>query len=319
MTARTTTIEGTPGMEHGNPAFRRPMRTISALLMVPLSVGCARAPAPATGPESPAPAQELLQPAPTPFDLPSYTRNQPACLLVTDASGKPIVRTDPKRCAERFLPCSTFKIPNSIIGLETGVLQDANTVIPWDQDKYPKQAWWPKSWTDREHDLRSAFHESFVPFYRELATRVGSEPMQRYLTQFEYGNQSIGGSLDSFWLDGDIAVSADEQVKFLRAFYEEKLGVSPRTTRIVKDILVHERSGDYVLSAKTGTGDSADGTAIGWLVGYVQHDTGVHYYAFNVSGKTYDDIGRTWRFETLKKMLSDLRLWPRAPSMLKTL
>ena len=302
-------------MEPSNEAFRRPMRTIFAILAtVSLSVGCVQTPGVTKTPPAAhtAPtAHESVKTPPSAFDLSSYTRAQPACLLVTNAAGEPIVRTDPQRCAERFLPCSTFKIPNSIIGLETGVLQDANTVIPWDQDKYPKQAWWPESWTDHEHDLRSAFHHSFVPFYRALATRVGSESMQKYVRQFEYGNQSIGGNLDSFWLDGDIAISADEQVKFLRAFYDEKLGVSPRTTEIVKDILIHQRSRGYVLSAKTGTGDSPDGTAIGWIVGYVQHDADVHFYAFNVSGNTYDDIDRTWRFEVLEKMLSALEIWVR--------
>lgn len=284
------------------PAFDSPMKTIPAFLAsVLLSSGCATqpaAPASTTATRDQGAAREL--------DLPSFTKGQPACLLVTDHAGAAVVRAGGARCAQRFTPFSTFKIPNSIIGLETGVIHDADTVIPWDRAKYPRQDWWPESWTDRDHDLRSAFEHSFVPYYRALATRVGRDSMQRYVVRFRYGNQTVGDNLDSFWLAGPIAISADEQVRFLRDFYDGKLGVSSRTTDIVKEILVRERDGDRVLSGKTGTGDGPGGTALGWIVGYVEQGEAVHFYAFNVTGRSYQDVDRSWRFQALKAMLAAL-------------
>jgi beta-lactamase class D len=284
--------------------YRLPLLTIASV-----SLACGSAPS-ASGPVAPhaAPVQESQDPPP--FDVLSYTRGQPACFHVARASGDALLRTGGERCAQRFSPCSTFKIPNSIIGLETGVLQDARSVIPWDRERYPQEPWWPASWTDREHDLSSAFSHSFVPFYRSLATRVGADAMGRYVRQFRYGNEQTGPSLDSFWLDGAITISADEQVRFLRDFYFEKLGVSSRSTRIVKEILVHERSGDHVLSAKTGTCDGPGQDTMGWVVGYVERGEDTHFYALNVSGKTLGDVDRAWRFEILGKMLGALRLWP---------
>ncbi len=134
--------------------------------------------------------------------------------------------------------------------------------------------------------------------------------MDRYVRQFRYGNERSGPSLDAFWLDGSMQISADEQVRFLREFYFEKLGVSSRATGIVKDILVHERRGSHVLSAKTGTCDGPTQDTIGWLVGYVEGPEGTHVYALNVSGKTWDDVDRAWRFEILGKMLGELGIWP---------
>ena len=191
-------------MGRNTQAFHPPMKSILATTCVALfATGCASTPPPATSPASPSAAPPGPVAADS-FELASFTRGQPACFLVTDRTGKPVIRAGGARCAERFSPCSTFKIPNSIIGLETGVVRDADTVIPWDQQKYPKQDWWPESWTDRVHDLRSAFKYSFVPYYRALATRVGAEAMQRYVHQFHYGNEDIGSSLDAFWLDGTI-------------------------------------------------------------------------------------------------------------------
>ncbi len=155
--------------------------------------------------------------------------------------------------------------------------------------------------------------ESPTAYYREVAQRIGAEPMGRYVRQFRYGNQSLEGSIDSFWLDGGIAISADEQVRFLRDLYDERLGVSSRTTKIVKAIMVRERRGDHIISAKTGTGDASNGGALGWLVGYVEHSSDVHFFAFHVEGTTSDGINSTWRFKCVTTMLTKLGLWPADP------
>ncbi len=76
-------------------------------------------------------------------------------------------------CAERVSPCSTFKIPNSLIGLETGVLADENAVLPWDGVKRSRPEW------NRDHTLASAIKVSVVWYYQELARRVGTERMQK--------------------------------------------------------------------------------------------------------------------------------------------
>jgi beta-lactamase class D len=271
------------------------------LLSIP---GCT--PSPTAGSQITSPA------APIVLDIGAFTRGLPACLLVTNATGRIVTRAGAERCAQRFSPCSTFKIPNTLIGLETGALADATTVIPWDRVRYPQQAWWPPAWTDRVHDLRSAFANSFVPYYRALAVRIGREAMERYLKRFGYGNMAIGAGLDSFWLDGTLQISAEEQVRFLRDFHFGRLGISARSTAIVREILVHERSGEYVLRAKTGTGGGEAGKpAIGWIVGTVERGTDVHFYAFNVSAPTTAAIERQWRFGVLRDMLSKLGLWPR--------
>jgi beta-lactamase class D len=233
-------------------------------------------------------------------------------MVVIASDGSVLLRSDAERCAQRLRPYSTFKIPNSMIALETGVVEDESFVIAWNQQAYPKQSWWPAVWTSREHDLASAFEHSFVPYFRQAAARIGAERMARFVRQFRYGNQSIDGSIDSFWLDGGIAISADEQVRFLRDFYYDRLGVSARTTRIVKQILVRERRGAHVISAKTGSGDSPEGGALGWLVGYVERGDVPHFFAFHASGSSSDAVAGPWRYDTVGAILAQLGLWPAA-------
>jgi len=251
-------------------------------------------------------------PARVRLDLSAFTGGRASCLVVADAVGNLVAREGEARCARRFSPCSTFKIPNTLIGLEAGVLSGPDTVIPWDRERYPQEAWWPPEWTDRVHDLRSAFAHSFVPYYRALAMRIGRAAMARHLAAFAYGNQVIGERLDAFWLDGALRISADEQVRFLRALHLGRLGVSARSREVLREIMIHETRNGHVLRAKTGTCDGMKGSAaLGWLVGSVERGDRVHFYAFNVDGATTADIARVWRFDVLRALLAELKLWPR--------
>jgi beta-lactamase class D len=56
----------------------------------------------------------------------------------------------PKECRRRFTPASTFKILNSLIGLESGVIRDEHFVIRWDNVHRGVESW------NRDHDLASA-------------------------------------------------------------------------------------------------------------------------------------------------------------------
>ena len=75
-------------------------------------------------------------------DLSGFFKNTNGAFVLYDLKRDRYLRYNETRCHQRFSPKSTFKIPNSLIGLETGIISDANYVIPWDRGKYPPQANW---------------------------------------------------------------------------------------------------------------------------------------------------------------------------------
>lgn len=189
---------------------------------------------------------------------------------------------DPERAATRFLPASTFKIPNSLISLETGVVHGTDEVLPWDGEER-----WVKAW-NRDHDMASAIEVSAVWFYQELARRVGEERMRLWLERLGYGNRDVGGGIDRFWLDGDLAISPLEQVDFLSRLARRELPFSAETTDAVHRILVSREDADQapgrVLRAKTGWAVRGEGPQIGWWVGWVTHADGRTYvFATNLT------------------------------------
>ena len=146
-----------------------------------------------------------------------------------------------------------------------------------------------KEW-NRDNDLASAIKYSVVPYYQELARRVGKEKMQEFLNKFNYGNKTIGERIDTFWLDNSLQITPNGEVDFLRKFYSYNLPVSRRSIDIVKKIISKEEYPNSTLYFKTGTGETQDGNWVGWLVGYVEKGTNVYFYAFNVEGNSFNDV-----------------------------
>jgi len=182
-------------------------------------------------------------------------------------------------CAERLSPCSTFKIPNSLIGLETGVIADAGFVIPWDGVKRDRAEW------NRDHTLASAIKVSAVWYYQELARRVGAERMQKLVSAIPYGNADTSSGIDAFWLGRSLRISPDEQVAFLERLRLSKLSFSERSQKIVRDILVQESPGPAVYRGKTGSCGFDDAKDHGWWVGWVEKDGRATVFAMLIRGK----------------------------------
>jgi beta-lactamase class D len=132
---------------------------------------------------------------------------------------------------------------------------------------------------------------------------------KKYLGQIEYGNQNISGGIDKFWLANSLKISANEQVEFLKKFYYDKSGFAERTTGIVKSIIVLEQTQQYKLSGKTGAGPRENGKMLGWLVGYVETNDNVYFYALNLDGDNFAAIAEK-RMRLAKSLLTELKILP---------
>jgi beta-lactamase class D len=218
-------------------------------------------------------------------ELEMYFQGFTGAFVLYDLNNDRYIRYNPGRCSERFLPASTFKILNSLIGLETGVIPDENYTIAWDGTQYENAAW------NQDHTLQTAIQDSVVWYYQELAQRVGTEKMQYYVDAVGYGNQDITGKIDSFWLDGALRISADEQVEFLKRLYRDDLPFSERSMKIVREILVLESSDTYRLSGKTGSVWRIGAAYVGWFVGYVEESDNVYFFATNIESASPDANG----------------------------
>ena len=192
--------------------------------------------------------------------------------VLYDASGNHYYIYNESKYHQGFTPASTFKICNSLIGLETGVVKDENTIFKWDSIQR-----WNTKW-NTDHSLASAFKNSVVWYYQELARKVGGANMKYWLDKAGYGNRDTSGGIDRFWLNGGIRISPEQQINFLRQLHDEKLPFSKRSMQIVKKIMIAKDTAGYVVRAKTGWGQQ-DGLETGWYVGYLEKNDKVYYFA----------------------------------------
>ena len=209
--------------------------------------------------------------------------------------------SDKKDSEKRTLPASTFKIPNSLIGIEEHAVKDENEVLKWDGVIRPISS------HNADSDLKTAYKNSTVWFYQELARRIGIDKYKKYLKEFNYGNQDLSGKLDYFWLDNTLTISPVEQINFLKGLYEEKYTFSKRTYDIVKNVMIEKEADTYVLRAKTGYG--IVGTLdIGWYVGYVETKDNVYFFATRLSqdvpnkNNDFINLRKTVTFNILQDM-----------------
>jgi beta-lactamase class D len=192
-----------------------------------------------------------------------------------------IIASDTVRSGEAKLPASTFKIPNSLIALETGVVQDPDKdVFKWDGVTRPIEAW------NKDHTMRSAIAVSAVPVYQEIARRIGPERMQKFVDLFDYGNRNIGGAIDQFWLTGDLRIDPVQQVDFVDRLRRGVLPVSKRSQDLVRDILPVTKLGDAVIHAKSGLlGAERGEPSLGWMVGWAEKADAQTVFALNMDCK----------------------------------
>ena len=177
-----------------------------------------------------------------------------------------------------FLPASTFKIVNSLIGIETGRIVNEKMVIKWD-GVVRKISDWNKDLT-----MEEAFKVSAVPYYQEVARRIGKDTMQQWLDSLKYGNHLIGNRIDSFWLNNTLKITADEQLGLVKKLYFGQLPFQKRSQEIVKKVMLQQSNANFQLSYKTGWGFLPNGKSLGWMVGWIIENKHPYFFVLNVEG-----------------------------------
>ena len=219
-----------------------------------------------------------------------------------NSTSKPVISIiNDQRARIQFSPFSTFKVANSLIALDSGIVSNSQQPLTFNKDTYPVQAWWPPVWKLPNYNLTTAFKYSMVAIYRQMATDIGQSQMKEYVAKFSYGNENISSGLDDFWLDGSLQISAVEQISFLQKIYHNQFKVNVNSIKTLKEVMLVESTDDYKLYAKTGAGwlkepysdnkntasDKPKKVMLGWYVGFVENAQGVHYFAFNFTRDSY--------------------------------
>jgi beta-lactamase class D len=218
-------------------------------------------------------SSEIIKPE---FDKILDSLNVKGSVLIYDLKNKIYYSNNFSWAKMGVIPASTFKIPNSIIALETGVIESDSTVFKWNGEKRKFKKW------EQDLTLKKAFQVSCVPCYQEIARKVGVKRMKSYLKKLNYKGMVFDTlTIDNFWLEGKSRISQMQQIDFLKRLYFSELPISKRTENIMKDIMIIEETSAYTLSGKSGWGMRNE-INNGWLVGYLEKNNSVYFFATNI-------------------------------------
>jgi beta-lactamase class D len=242
-------------------------------------------------------------PQPTVADLEAEftTRGLTGTFVRLDLATDRVTLLNPARAQKRYVPASTFKIPNSLIAIETGAVAGPDEVFAWDGKPMMLKDW------ERDMTLAEAVRVSNVPVFQDIARRVGLKRYEAWLDRIGYGNANPGTLVDRFWLDGPLTISAIEQTSFLAALALQELPMAKTTQAAVRGMLLNETRDGVSLYAKTGWLSAAD-PQIGWWVGWVEGAGRIDTFALNIDIRSKADLGK--RQETGKAILIRMGLFP---------
>lgn len=220
--------------------------------------------------------------------------------LMNNATGKFTVYNLGRYRDSSYLPASTFKIVNSLIGLQTGKISSDSMVIKWDGIKRRVDDW------NQDLTMYKAFRVSAVNYYQEVARRIGKDTMQQWLDSLSYGTKKITTAIDSFWLDNSLKIKPDEELGLVKRLYFDQLPFFKTYQEMVKRAMLFEANTNYRLGYKTGWGFTEKDHSLGWVAGWIEENSHPYFFVLNIESPDKNfDMG-TVRMKMLKDILKQL-------------
>lgn len=237
------------------------------------------------------------------------------CFLAKE-NGK--VLTSEGDCITSYAPNSTFKIVLSLIGFDSGILQNDNDPI-WDYKNYEKNYDYYINICKGSHNPHSWMRDSCLWYSQVITDKLGMKKFKQYIKKFKYGNMDLSGEkgkdngLLYSWISSSLQISPEQQVSFIQKIIDKKLSISKDAYDKTKQVMfVQEFVGGWKLYGKTGSGlileKNGKKTDLqqGWFVGWIEKNHRKVVFASHVS----DSAKRTDSYASFRARNEALiKLW----------
>lgn len=165
----------------------------------------------------------------------------------------------------RMTPATSFNVFAALVGIQTGKITNESMVMSSDS-------------AQKGLTLKEAIANASMPYFQEITKEIGKDTLKFWIDTVSYGNKKVEGTVDSFWLNGSLRISPDEQLGLMSKLYFDQLPFQKYAQQMVRDAMLREDNTQYKLSYATGTGTDADARHIGWVVGWIEENLHVYFF-----------------------------------------
>jgi beta-lactamase class D len=207
------------------------------------------------------------------------------CFALYDNNRGEFTINNKDRYLKRFPPGGTFNLVTALVGLQTGALFNEKTLIG-------------------SQTMVDALKADSTGYFRAVAARIGRDTLVRWIDTLSYGNKNTSGPVDSLGFNDSLQVSPDEQMGLVKRMFFHQLAFQQRTQDVVRSAMLRESNAHYALSYVTGTAREADGTPVGWVVGWIEESMHPYFFVLNIDeGMQGEDLSVTG-VNLLRKILA---------------
>lgn len=234
-------------------------------------------------------------------DLSSYFGEYEGSFVLYDSENDAWSIHNKEHAILRVAPNSTYKIYDALFGLEEGVITPDDSLIAWNGESYPFEAW------NADQTLQSAINSSVNWYFQTVDEQLGSSSVYNYIQEIGYGNQNMSGDFPTYWMESSLEISPIEQVELLTKLQNNRFGFAPENINIVKDAICLSSSDTGTFYGKTGTGRVNGQDVNGWFIGYIETTDNTYFFATNIDADSDATGGNAT--EITMSILSDMNIW----------
>ena len=189
--------------------------------------------------------------------------------------------TDSIDSSKPSLPASTFKIVNTLVALQEGIISSTDDTIRFSNREVDTTRYGYRPGTYNDVKVSEAFKKSIVWVYRDFSQQINHSTYLKYLNEINYSNRRVESELIDFWNYGSFGVTPIEQIEMLKSLYNLELPFEKDVQIAVKEIMCNGLYDGYKVYGKTGWTRSED-SHIGWWVGFIDFDQGPIFFATRI-------------------------------------
>jgi beta-lactamase class D len=213
--------------------------------------------------------------------------------LFDNGQGRFTIYNLPRYRDSAYKPGETFDIVESLVAIQTGALNDESSHI-YDSASFREDSTIFASISSGRlpRTLRQCFQADSgygVMGFLRISNLIGQDTLKKWVDSLHYGKRDAGKNILV-----SLAITPDQQLGLMKKLYFGQLPFFKRPQEIVRGMMSVESNSNYKLYYKTANqGNTADGKALGWVVGWIEENRHPYFFVVNLDmdGPIRQDIG----------------------------